>query len=412
MVAMEQIGFEQIEPKSGWCEHDPLEILHTVTHCIDTVMARGTAAGEFGPGDVAAIGITNQRETTIVWDMETGLPLHNAIVWLDLRTAEIVTKLESEGGTDRFRPVCGLPLSTYFSGVKLRWLLDHVPAVATAAAEGRALFGTVESWLIWNLSGGTAGGVHITDVSNASRTMLMELSSCSWHAPTCAAFRVPEAMLPRIVSNSQVYCNVAAGALAGVPIAAALGDQQAATLGQGCFKTGEAKNTYGTGCFMLMTAGIGAPVASTHGLLSTVGFQLGPDAPVTYCLEGSIAIAGAGVQWLRDKLEIIESAGAIGGDGKGLIDSVDSSAGVVFVPAFTGLFAPHWRSDARGLMIGITQVVNPGRAPPVPAPLPAAHVRLRWLGGRRRPRRGPTSHSRCWRRSASRPRRCAGAWPS
>ena len=357
--------FEQIHPKEGWCEHDPMVILNTVSTCIEETMKK--VEGRFTAADVAAIGITNQRETTVVWDKNTGLPLHNAIVWLDLRTAETVAKYatEAEGGQDRFRDVCGLPLSTYFSGMKLRWLLDNVPAVSEGAAAGTALFGTIESWLIWNLSGGVEGGVHVSDVSNASRTMLMDLASCSWHAETCEALGIPLAMLPRIVSNSEVYAPLSSGVLAGRPIAGALGDQQAATLGQACFEAGQAKNTYGTGCFMLMTTGQGTPTHSKNGLLSTVGFQLGPDAPVTYCLEGSVAIAGAGVQWLRDKLQIIESAPAIGGDGNGLIDGIDGTHGVYFVPAFTGLFAPHWRDDARG-----AQTLNPAPRPPgTPSPL-------------------------------------------
>ena len=257
----------------GWCEHDPLEILRSVEHCIEETMQQGRDGRAldgvaFTADDVAAVGITNQRETTVVWDKVTGAPLHHAIVWLDLRTTETVAKYATDeaGGQDRFRESCGLPLSTYFSGMKLRWLLDNVPAVASAAESGTALFGTIESWLLWNFSGGVEGGIHVTDVSNASRTMLMDLSSCTWHKPTCETLDIPLAMLPRIVSNSEIYCTFKNGCLKGRPIAGALGDQQAAMLGQACFDAGQAKNTYGTGCFMLMTTGTGAPTASKNGL--------------------------------------------------------------------------------------------------------------------------------------------------
>ena len=340
-----QLEHKQIYLKDGWCEHDPMEILRNTQACLEAaVSALGTRVA-----DVAAVGITNQRETTVVWDRTTGRPLHNAIVWLDLRTAELAAELTAEGGQDRFRAVCGLPVSTYFSALKLVWLLRFVPAVVKAVADGHAIFGTIDSWLIWNLSGGTDGGVHVTDVTNASRTMLMDLASCTWHEPTCAALGIPMSLLPSIRSSSEVLAHIPAGRLRGVPISGCLGDQHAAMLGQCCLEPGEAKATYGTGAFLLMAVGE-APVPSTHGLLSTVLFQLGPEAPVLYALEGSVAIAGRAVQWLRDNLGLISSASEV----EPLARAVDSSGGVSFVPAFSGLFAPYWRPDARGCISGMT----------------------------------------------------------
>ena len=347
-VAVHQKEHEQIYPKDGWCEHDPLEILASTTECLDKAV-EALEAGGGSASDVVGIGITNQRETTIVWDKETGKPLHNAIVWLDLRTAELAAELSASGGQDRFRATCGLPVSTYFSAVKLLWLMKNVPEVAQAIEDGRALFGTIETWLIWNLSGGVDGGTHVTDITNAARTMLMELATGTWHEPTCAELGIPTSILPAIKSNSEVYTTMAGTRLKGVPISGCAGDQHAAMLGQCCLAPGQAKSTYGTGCFMLMNVGT-SPVPSTHGLLSTVCFQLGPSAPVQYALEGSVAVAGRAVQWLRDSLGLIDSAKEI----EGLARSVESCEGVSFVPAFSGLFAPYWRSDARGCIVGMT----------------------------------------------------------
>ena len=315
--------------------------------------------GRYSAADIAAVGIANQRETTLVWDKCTGKPLYNALVWLDTRTAGIVAQLakESDAGKDRFRDICGLPLAQCYCAMKLRWLPDNVPAVKSAACAGTALFGTVESWLIYNLSGGAMNdGIHVTDVSNACQTMLMDLSTCTWHGATLEALDIPRSMLPRIVSNSEVYCKIKSGVLEGVPIAGALGDQQAAVLGQQCFNPGQAKNTFGTSSCLLMPIG-SQPIVSKSGLLTKVGFQLGPHAPVTYCFEGAAPVAGAGVSWLRDNLKVIDSARAIGGcgTGNGLVDSVDSTHGLHFVPAFTGLFTPHYCDDARGMIIGLTQ---------------------------------------------------------
>ena len=347
-VAVHQKEHTQIYPQDGWCEHDPLEILASTNECLDAAV-EALEAGGGSASDVVGIGITNQRETTIVWDKETGKPLHNAVVWLDLRTAELASELAASGGQDRFRATCGLPVSTYFSAVKLLWLMKNVPEVAKAVEDGRALFGTIDTWLIWNLSGGVDGGTHVTDITNAARTMLMDLATGSWHTPTCNELGIPTSILPEIRSNSEVYASMAGTRLKGVPIAGCAGDQHAAMLGQCCLAPGQAKSTYGTGCFMLMNVG-DAPVPSTHGLLSTVCFQLGPDAPVQYALEGSVAVAGRAVQWLRDSLGLITSASEM----EDLARSVESCEGVSFVPAFSGLFAPYWRSDARGCIVGMT----------------------------------------------------------
>ena len=356
VLASAQMEHEQIYPRDGWCEHSPNEILRNTKECLDRACveleSRGRAEGvRF---EVASVGITNQRETTVVWDARTGKPLHNAIVWLDMRTSELVEEVAAADpalGKDRFRAVTGLPVSTYFSALKLMWLKRHEPKVAFAIGEGRALFGTIDTWLIWNLSGGAGGeGTrHVTDVTNASRTMLMDLATGTWHAPTCAALGIPVAMLPRITSCAEVVATMAGTRLDGVPIAGVLGDQHAAMLGQSCLAPGEAKSTYGTGAFVLMNVGP-QPVASAHGLLSTVCFQLGPDAPRMYALEGSVAIAGRAVQWLRDSLGLIGTAAEV----EALARSVDSTEGVTFVPAFSGLFAPHWRPDARGCITGLT----------------------------------------------------------
>ncbi|KAL4431102.1 hypothetical protein ABPG75_006358 [Micractinium tetrahymenae] len=348
-LASAQVGFPQVYPRAGWVEQDPLAIWGSVQDAVQQVMEQARA--QFPQLTVRAVGITNQRETTLVWDRLTGQPLHNAIVWLDNRTAGICHAMTQQlGSQDHFRPVTGLPISTYFSAYKLKWLMDHVPAVAAAAAEGRAMFGTVDSWLIYQLTGGVDGGLHITDVSNASRTNLMDLATLSWHEPTLRLFGVPPAMLPQIRSNAEVYGTVKAeGPLQGVPIAGCLGDQQAAMMGQRC-AVSEAKNTYGTGCFMLLNTGQEL-VQSSHGLLSTLAFQLGAAAAPHYALEGSIAIAGQGISWLRDRMGFIASAA----DSEEVAGSVPDSGGVYFVPAFGGLLAPWWQDDARGVIVGLTQ---------------------------------------------------------
>jgi glycerol kinase len=349
VAAIHQLEHEQIFPRPGWVEHDPVEIW---TRCREVIAGSLTRAGLTG-ADLSAVGITNQRETAIAWDRMTGAPVCNAIVWQDTRTDTLVADLAGDGGPDRFRATCGLPLATYFSGPKVRWILDNVPGAREMAEAGDLLFGTSDTWCIWNLTGGVDGGVHVTDVTNASRTMLMDLATLDWDDRTLAVMGIPRSVLPEIRSSSEVYAT-GAGDLAGVPIAADLGDQQAALFGQTCFAAGEAKNTYGTGCFMLLNTGERI-VPSAHGLLTTVACRLG-DAPASYALEGSIAIAGALVGWLRDNLGIIGSASEV----ETLAASVEDNGGVSFVPAFSGLFAPHWRSDARGVIAGLTRFANRG----------------------------------------------------
>ncbi len=351
---LEQKEHRQIFPKPGWVEHDPMEIWNNTCEVIRGALAKTSLSGD----RIAAIGITNQRETAVVWDRQTGAPFYNAIVWQCTRTDQICRQLESEGGQDRFRAKTGLPIATYFSGPKIRWILDNVPAAKAAAHKGDALFGTIESWIIWWLTGGPQGGNHITDVSNASRTMLMDLTTLAWDAEILEALKIPDQMLPRIVPSIDAKTwgtTRTDGPLgAAVPVCGALGDQQAAVVGQACFEVGEAKNTYGTGCFMLLNTGTQA-MASTHGLLTTVGYQIRGEKPV-YCLEGSIAMAGALVQWLRDNLGLIESAPEV----ESLAKSVEDNGGAYIVPAFSGLFAPYWRSDARGVMVGLTRFINKG----------------------------------------------------
>ncbi|GJY73559.1 glycerol kinase [Tanacetum coccineum] len=323
--------------------------------CISKAIDKATADGYNVDNGLKAIGITNQRETTVVWSKSTGVPLYNAIVWMDVRTTSICRKLEKElsGGKTHFLESCGLPISTYFSALKLLWLLENVNAVKEAVKKGDALFGTIDSWLIWNLTGGVNNGLHVTDVSNASRTMLMNLKKLDWDQSSLETLNIPKNILPKIVSNAEVIGHVAKGWLIpGVPISGCLGDQHAAMLGQSC-KKGEAKSTYGTGAFILLNTGEEV-IKSNHGLLTTLAFKLGKDAPTNYALEGSIAIAGAAVQWLRDSLGIISSASEI----EELAAKVDSTGGVYFVPAFNGLFAPWWRDDARGVLIGITRFTN------------------------------------------------------
>lgn len=349
VVALAQKEHQQIFPKPGWVEHDPLEIWDRTQEVIQSALTKAS----LGPDDLAAVGITNQRETTLVWNRQTGKPYYNAIVWQDTRTDSICNELASHGGQDRFRARVGLPLATYFSGPKVKWILDNVPGVRADAENGDAVFGNIDTWIIWNLTGGMRGGVFITDVTNASRTLLMDLRTLSWDSEILGILGIPESMLPDIKPSSIVY-GYAKGALEGVPIAGDLGDQQAALFGQTCFDPGEAKNTYGTGCFMLLNTGL-KPVASERGLLTTLGYQIGSQ-PAVYCLEGSIAITGALVQWLRDNLKLIEKSADI----EPLARTVEDNGGMYFVPAFSGLFAPYWRSDARGVMVGMTRYINRG----------------------------------------------------
>ena len=347
VVATEQLEHEQIFPKPGWVEHDPKEIWQRTRQVIEG------ACGKAG-GTIKALGITNQRETAVVWDKNTGEPVYNAIVWQDTRTDKICTELESEGGQDRFRKKTGLPIATYFSGPKVRWILENVDGAREKAEAGDLIFGNIDTWCLWNLTGGTDGGLHYTDPSNASRTMLMDLATLDWDDELCSAIGVPKAMLPEIHSSSEVYGEIKAGPLAGVPIAGILGDQQAATFGQACYDVGEAKNTYGTGNFLLLNTGEEL-VQSKNGLLTTVGYKIGDNKPI-YCLEGSIAITGALVQWIRDNLKMIRDAPEI----ETLANTVDDNGGAYFVPAFSGLYAPYWKSNARGVIAGLTRYVNAG----------------------------------------------------
>ena len=349
VVASAQHEFTQIFPRPGWVEHDPMEILNSTT----TVIAQALREAALSATDLVSVGITNQRETTVVWNRLTGEPFANAIVWQDTRTDELCRRLEAGHGIDRFRAATGLPLATYFSGPKLAWMLEHIEGLASAVEDGEALAGTIDSWLVWNLTGGPRGGRHVTDVTNASRTMLMDLESLSWSDSLLDAFGVPGVVLPEIVASIG-RIGVGSGLLEGVPFSAVLGDQQAALFGQGCFEPGDAKNTYGTGCFMLMNTGQ-EPVPSENGLLTTVAYQV-DGQPAHYALEGSVAIAGAHVQWLRDNLGLIDSASEV----EDLARSVEDNGDMYFVPAFSGLFAPHWRSDARGAIVGMTRFTNKG----------------------------------------------------
>ncbi len=349
VVAVDQKEHEQIYPKPGWVEHNPMEIWDRTKDVIAGALAKANLTA----GDLAAVGVTNQRETTVVWDKATGEPVYNAIVWQDTRTDTICNKLAKDGGQNRFRRKVGLPLATYFSGPKIKWILDNVPDAKAKAKKGELLFGNIDTWVIWNLTGGPNGGVHVTDVSNASRTMLMNLSTLDWDPEILKIMGVPRAMLPKVVPSSAVY-GEAVGSLKGVPVAGDLGDQQAALFGQTCFSPGEAKNTYGTGCFMLLNTGT-KPVQSKNGLLTTLGYKIG-DHPAVYCLEGSIAITGALVQWLRDNLGLIAKSA----DVEALANTVEDNGGIYFVPAFSGLFAPYWKSDARGAIVGMTRYVTKG----------------------------------------------------
>jgi len=349
VVAVDQKEHEQIYPKPGWVEHDANEIWTRSVEVIRGCLAKAGVAAS----DLAAVGVTNQRETTVVWDRRSGKPIHNAIVWQDTRTADICNELAKDGGQDRLRPKVGLPLATYFSGPKVKWILENVAGARARAEAGDLLFGNIDTWCIWNLTGGVNGGVHVTDVSNASRTMLMNLATLDWDPDILKLMGIPRAMLPAIKASSEVY-GKAVGDLAGVPVSGDLGDQQAALFGQTCFSAGEAKNTYGTGCFMLLNTGT-KPVQSKSGLLTTLGYKIGKE-PAVYCLEGSIAITGALVQWLRDNLGMIKTSPEI----EELAKTVDDNGGVYFVPAFSGLFAPYWKNDARGVIAGLTRYVNKG----------------------------------------------------
>ncbi|MBE7534308.1 MAG: glycerol kinase GlpK [Anaerolineales bacterium] len=364
VVSVAQKEHQQIFPKPGWVEHDPLEIWGNTVEVMQKALEKLSDQLSV-TSDIVAIGITNQRETTVVWDKNTGKPVYNAIVWQDTRTDVICAKLAKSGGQNRFRKKTGLPLATYFSGPKIKWILDHVQGAKEKAKQGDLLFGTIDSWLIWNLT-----GAHVTDVTNASRTMLMNLKSLDWDEEILKVMGIPRAMLPAIKSSSEIYGYVGAGfprpifesnirgektsPLQRIPVAGDLGDQQAALFGQTCFKAGEAKNTYGTGCFMLMNTGE-KPVQSKTGLLTTLGYKIG-NRKAVYALEGSIAIAGALVQWLRDNLGLIQSSAEV----ETLAKSVEDNGGIYFVPAFSGLYAPYWKSDARGVIVGMTRYVNKG----------------------------------------------------
>ncbi len=349
VIAIAQKEHRQFFPQPGLVEHDPLEIWQRVQSVIHQALDKSNLTA----ADISAVGVTNQRETTLIWNRLTGRPYYPAIVWQDTRTDAICNELEKQGGQDRFRAKTGLPLATYFSGPKIRWLLENVPGLREDAQKGVAYFGNIDTWVIWNLTGGPKGGTHITDVTNASRTMLMNLATLDWDSEILGELRIPRAMLPQIRPSSQVY-GYAKGELEGVPVAGDLGDQQAALFGQACFTPGEAKNTYGTGCFMLMNTGT-LPVTSKAGLLTTLGYQIGSQ-PAVYCLEGSIAVTGALVQWMRDNLNMIDQSGDI----EPLARTVRDNGGVYFVPAFSGLFAPYWRNDARGVIVGLTRYVNRG----------------------------------------------------
>jgi glycerol kinase len=347
VVAVEQLEHEQIYPKPGWVEHDPNEIWERSRQVMD-------AAAQKAGGEIKALGITNQRETAVVWDRNTGEPVFNAIVWQDTRTDKICDELMKDGGQDRFRTKNGLPIATYFSGPKVRWILENVDGAQAKADAGDLCFGNIDTWCIWNLTGGTSGGLHITDVSNASRTMLMDLATLDGDDELLSIIGVPRSMLPEIRPSSAVYGEVTSGALKGIPVAGDLGDQQAATFGQACYSPGEAKNTYGTGNFLLLNTGTEA-VQSKNGLITTVGYKIG-DKPAVYCLEGSIAITGALVQWLRDNLKMIRTAPEV----EDLAKTVEDNGGCYIVPAFSGLFAPYWKSSARGVFAGLTRYVTAG----------------------------------------------------
>lgn len=350
IVSAAQKEHEQIYPRPGWVEHDPLEIWRRTMEVID----EAAAARGLRPKDIASIGISNQRETTVVWNRSTGLPVCNAIVWQDTRVGDAVGRMAQEGGQDRFREKTGLPLATYFSGLKIAWILDNIRGAREQAEDGELLFGTIDSYLLWNLTGGVESGIHVTDVTNAGRTQLMHLETLDWDPELLRIFGIPRAMLPEIRSSSEYYGDLRRTELAGVPIGGMLGDQHAALVGQTCFRAGEAKNTYGTGCFLVMNTGT-RRVASKNGLLTTLAYKFGKQ-PAVYALEGSIAVTGALVQWLRDNLGLIERSEEI----ELLAHTVKDNGGVYFVPAFSGLFAPYWQARARGVIVGLTRYANKG----------------------------------------------------
>ncbi len=350
IVSVAQSEHEQIFPKPGWVEHDPDEIWRRAQE----VIAKAMQAKGLRPKDLAAIGISNQRETTIVWNRKTGRPGYNALVWQDTRVDDAVAEFSRDGGQDRFREKTGLPLATYFSGLKIRWVLNNVAGAREAAEAGDLLFGNIDSYLVWKLTGGPQGGVHVTDLTNASRTQLMNLTTLAWDQEMLKIYGIPESMLPKIASSSEVYGRAQLDSIKDVPIAGILGDQQAALVGQTCFSPGEAKNTYGTGCFMLENTGA-KPIHSKFGLLTTVAYKFG-DKPTQYALEGSIAISGALVQWLRDNLGLIQKSSDI----EALARTVTDNGGVYFVPAFSGLYAPYWKATARGVITGMTRYANKG----------------------------------------------------
>jgi len=345
IAAVDQKEHKQIYPQPGWVEHDPLEIWQNTQEVMRNAAAQ---IANNQSSIIDAIGITNQRETTVVWDKATGKPVYNAIVWQDTRTDIICNELAKDGGQNRFQARTGLPLATYFSGPKIKWIMENIPGVRQRAEKGEVLFGNMDTWVIWNLT-----GAHVTDVTNASRTLLMDLKTLDWDEEILSILDIPRSMLPKICSSSEIY-GAARGAMGGVPVSGILGDQQAALFGQTCYAPGEAKNTYGTGCFMLLNTGE-KPVLSKNGLLTTLGYRIG-NQPAIYALEGSIAITGALVQWLRDNLGMIEKSS----DVETLAQSVEDAGGIYFVPAFSGLFAPYWRSDARGVIVGMTRYINKG----------------------------------------------------
>jgi glycerol kinase len=349
MIGKAQKEHEQFYPKPGWVEHDPIEIWRST----QLVIQNALSSSQLDEAEICSIGITNQRETTLIWNRMTGKPYYPAIVWQDTRTDTLCNELARSGGQDRFRSKTGLPLATYFSGPKIAWMLENVAGLRLAAESGDAIFGNIDTWVLWNLTGGIKGGLHFTDVSNASRTMLMDLETLDWDDEILNILNIPRIMLPEIKPSSQVY-GYAKGLINGIPVSGILGDQQAALFGQTCYEPGEAKNTYGTGCFMLMNTG-NKPVTSKYGLLTTLGHKIG-DQDAIYCLEGSIAITGALVQWLRDNLRMIDTSIEV----EALAATVEDSGGIYIVPAFSGLYAPYWRSDARGVIVGLTRYINRG----------------------------------------------------
>jgi len=393
IVATGQKEHDQILPKAGWVEHDPAEIWRNVQEVIGLALSRADLTRH----DIAAVGITNQRETAVVWDKTTGKAVYNAIVWQDTRTQEIVDRLAADGGVERFKPIVGLPLATYFSGTKIAWILENVEGAREKADAGDLVFGTTDSWVLWNLTGGVDGGVHVTDVTNASRTMFMDLETLEWRDDILEAFGVPRSMMPEIRSSSEVYGAAEdSSLLRETPIAGILGDQQAATFGQAAFNTGESKNTYGTGCFLIFNTGEEI-VHSKNGLLTTVGYKLG-DGPTHYALEGSIAVTGSLIQWLRDQLGIIGSAPEV----EELAKQVDDNGGVYIVPAFSGLFAPYWRPDARGAIVGLTSLAQRSRRSHS-RPATCSTPSTRMPGSTSRNSRSTAGWSRTTRSCSSRP---------